>query len=94
MANNMVIAEKFINSNMEVDYVIKRDGTKEEMEFDKILRRIKNLSEGLTINPTKVTKKVCSQTFPDIETSQIDELAAQLCASLSTEHPDCGVLAQ
>ena len=44
MTNNMVIAEQFINSNMEVDYVIKRDGTKEEMEFDKILRRIKNLS--------------------------------------------------
>ena len=93
MMNSIVIAENLENSNMEVDYVLKRDGSKEEMEFDKILRRIKNLSEGLSINPTKVTKKVCSQTFPNIKTSEIDELAAQLCASLSTEHPDYGILA-
>ena len=78
---------------MELDYVTKRDGTKEEIQFDKILRRIKKLSEGLTINPSKVTQKVCSQIYPNIHTSEIDELAGQICASLSTEHPDYGKLA-
>jgi ribonucleotide reductase alpha subunit len=78
---------------MELDYVTKRDGTKEEIQFDKILRRIKKLSETLTINPSKVTQKVCSQIYPNIHTSEIDELGGQICASLSTEHPDYGRLA-
>jgi len=81
------------NNNMELDYVTKRDGTSEEIQFDKILRRIKKLSEKLTINPSKVTQKVCSQIYPNIHTSEIDELAGQICASLSTEHPDYGILA-
>ena len=82
-----------INDIMELDYVTKRDGTKEEIQFDKILTRIKKLSESLTINPSKVTQKVCSQIYPNIHTSEIDELAGQICASLSTEHPDYGILA-
>jgi len=90
MANNSIIE---LNYNMELDYVTKRDGTKEEIQFDKILTRIKKLSEGLTINPSKVTQKVCSQIYPNIHTSEIDELAGQICASLSTEHPDYGSLA-
>ena len=49
--------------NMQVDYVTKRDGGKEEMQFDKILRRIKNLSDKLNINPTKVTQK---SMFPNL----------------------------
>jgi ribonucleotide reductase alpha subunit len=79
--------------NMQVDYVTKRDGGKEEMQFDKILRRIKNLSDKLNINPTKVTQKVCSQIYPDIHTSELDELASQICTSLSTEHLDYAKLA-
>ena len=78
---------------MELDYVTKRDGKKEEIQFDKILTRIKKLSDGLTINPSKVTQKVCAQIYPNIHTSEIDELAGQICASLSTEHPDYGILA-
>ena len=66
MSNNNIIVENSINSNMEVDYVTKRDGTLEEVQFDKILRRIKNLSEKLSINPTKLTQKVCSQMYPNI----------------------------
>ena len=53
-----------ISANMELDYVTKRDGTKEEMTFDKILRRIKILSDGLSINPQKVTQKVTTQIYP------------------------------
>ena len=89
MANNITTDK---NYNMELDYVTKRDGSKEEIQFDKILRRIKNLSEQLCINPTKLTQKVCSEIYPNIHTSELDELAAQICASLSTEHPDYGKL--
>ena len=80
-------------NNMEVDYVIKRDGKREEMEFDKILRRIKTLSDKLKVNPSRVTQKVCSMIYPDINTSELDELAGQVCSSLATEHPDYGHLA-
>ena len=66
------------NNSMELDYVTKRDGTKEEIQFDKILRRIKKLSETLTINPSKVTQKVCTQIYPNINTSEIDELVGQI----------------
>ena len=79
--------------NMELDYVVKRDGRKEEMRFDKILTRIKNLSDELKINPSRVTQKVCSMIYPNINTSELDELAGQVCSSLATEHPDYGVLA-
>jgi ribonucleoside-diphosphate reductase alpha subunit len=83
-----------INSNtMEFEYVIKRNGDKEEVSFDKILRRIKTLSKNLFTNPTKITKDTCSQMYNGIKSSEIDELCAQIAASLCTEHPDYGVLA-
>ena len=63
---------------MELDYVTKRDG-KEEIQFDKILRRIKKLSENLTINPSKVTQKVCTQIYPNINTSEIDGSRSNMC---------------
>ena len=69
-----------------------KETVKEEVQFDKILRRIKNLSTNLAINPTKLTQKVCNQIYPDIQTTELDELAAQICASMSTEHPDYGIL--
>ena len=84
------------NSKMEVDYVTKRDGSKEEMSFEKVAKRIKILAtwgSTLNINPTKLSQKVCSQIYPDIPTTEIDELAAQICASLATEHPDWVTLA-
>jgi ribonucleoside-diphosphate reductase alpha chain len=86
------MSSSIVIDRMEVDYVTKRDGSREEIQFDKILRRIKNLSEKLYINPTKLTQKVCSEIYPNIHTSELDELAAQICASLSTEHPDYGKL--
>ena len=90
LGNNNNIVE---SGNMEVDYVIKRDGRKEEMEFDKILKRIKVLSDNLKVNPSRVTQKVCSMIYPDINTYELDELASQVCSSIATEHPDYGVLA-
>ena len=80
------------NNNMECMNVIKRDGTTEEVSFDKVLRRIKNLSDGLNVNPTLISQKICSQIYNNIKTSMMDELGAEECASLSTDHPDYGIL--
>ena len=78
-------------AKMEVDYVTKRDGSVEETSFEKIQKRIKTLSMAnrtLNINPTKISQKICGEIYNKIPTNKIDELAAEICASLSTEHPD------
>ena len=58
-------------------------------------KRIKNVgSEAkLTINYTALAMKVIDQLYNGIETSKLDELTAEQCASLSTQHPDYGTLA-
>jgi ribonucleotide reductase alpha subunit len=75
--------------------VTKRDGNLEDMSFDKILNRIKKLGQevGIQINYSSLVMKVIDQLYDKIETAKIDELAAEQCASLSTQHPDYGVLA-
>ena len=81
---------------MEVDHVTKRNGELEETSFEKIQKRIKTLSTNgrtLNINPTKISQKICGEIYNKIPTNKIDELAAEICASLSTEHPDYTELA-
>jgi ribonucleoside-diphosphate reductase alpha chain len=75
--------------------VTKRNGKLVDIAFDKILNRIKKLGHevGIQINYSSLTMKVIDQLFDKIETTKIDELAAEQCASLSTHHPDYGVLA-
>ena len=75
--------------------VKKRSGELEDIFFDKILNRIKKLGTevGIQINYSSLTMKVIDQLYDKIETTKIDELAAEQCASLSTQHPDYGVLA-
>ncbi len=73
--------------------VIKRDGRREEVSFDKVLERIRRSAEGLTVNPTAVSQKVLGQIYNGVKTTELDELTAQLCTSLSTVHPDYGTLA-
>ena len=78
------------------DCVIKRNGKKEPVSFDKILKRIKTLGQEkskLHVNYTSLCQKIIDQLYDDITTQEIDELTAQQCASLSTTHPDYGVLA-
>ena len=76
------------------DYVIKRDGRKEVVSFDKILTRIKNLGDDcLEVNYTALCVKIIERLYNGIPTKKIDELTAQQCASLSTTHPDYGTLA-
>jgi ribonucleoside-diphosphate reductase alpha chain len=75
--------------------VIKRNGIKEEVSFDKVTRRIKKLCNDLDskINPIIVAQKVGSQIYNNVTTYELDELAAQICISLSTQHIDYGTLA-
>ena len=74
--------------------VIKRNGAKEIISFDKILSRVKNLSkDGLQINFTTLAMKIIDRLYDEIPTSQIDELTAQQCASLATHHHHYDVLA-
>lgn len=75
--------------------VIKRDGKSEIVSFDKILRRIKKLGVevGIKLNYTILAMKVIDQLHDNISTTKIDELAAEQCAVMSSQHPDYGTLA-
>lgn len=73
--------------------VIKRNGEMEDVSFDKVLNRLKNLSAGLTIDVSEIAQKVCSRIYDGVKTYELDELAAYLCSSLSIEHPDYSILA-
>ena len=74
-------------------YVVKRDGTNEEVSFDKIIHRLKNVSNDLIINVHEVAQKVCSRIHDGVKTYELDEFASQLCSSLILDHPDYGKLA-
>jgi len=76
-------------------YVVKRNGEKEIVSFDKILKRIKTLGQevGIQINYTTLVMKVIDQLYDGISTSKIDELTASQCASLASTHPDYNILA-
>lgn len=75
--------------------VVKRNGEKETVSFDKILQRIKKTGNEVNIqlNYTALTMKVIDQLFDGITTRQIDELTADQCASLASTHPDYNILA-
>ena len=65
----------------------------EDVSFDKVLNRLKNLSSGLTIDVSEIAQKVCSRIYDGVKTYELDELAAYLCSSMSIEHPDYSILA-
>lgn len=75
--------------------VIKRNGKFEVVSFDKILKRIKSLGSecNITINYTSFVMKVIDQIYDGITTMKIDELSAELGASLSVQNPDYSKLA-
>tara|TARA_B100001093_G_scaffold286537_1_gene273713 strand:+ start:13736 stop:16501 length:2766 start_codon:yes stop_codon:yes gene_type:complete len=82
------------NIKNQEDYVIKRNGQKEAVSFDKILKRVKTLGgDELNVNYTALCTKIIERLYENITTAEIDECLAQQCASLSTTHPDYGVLA-
>jgi ribonucleoside-diphosphate reductase alpha subunit len=73
--------------------VQKRDGEYENVSFDKVLQRIRRTARGLSVNPDALAQQVLSQIYDGVKTEELDELAAQTAASLSTNHPDWGTLA-
>ena len=75
--------------------VTKRNGQLEEIAFDKIITRIKKIGQeaNIQINYSSLAMKVIDQLYDKIETTKIDELAAEQCAALSTNHTDYGILA-
>lgn len=97
--NHYIIrAENVVNTmSAEQDlYVIKRNGEREEVSFDKILKRVKNLGMRhpvlSTINFSQLVMKVIDQLYNNIPTPIIDELTAQHCVALCTKHVDYGEL--
>ena len=86
----------FVMSGTEME-VIKRDGTRQEVSFDKILHRVKALgaeaTPPLSINYAQLVMHVIDQLYTGIPTAAIDELTAEHCASMGTLHPDYGSLA-
>lgn len=76
-------------------YVVKRDGRKESVKFDKITARIKKLCYGLNpiVEPTTVAIKVIDGLYDGVTTSELDNLAAEVAATNTTRHPDYALLA-
>ncbi len=77
-------------------FVIKRDGRRESVKFDKITARIERLSYGLDVNyvqPVDVAKKVITGIYDGVTTVELDNLAAETAASMTTTHPDYAILA-
>jgi ribonucleoside-diphosphate reductase alpha chain len=76
--------------------VIKRDGHRESVKFDKITARIEKLCYGLDpkhINPVEVAMKVINGLYDGVTTLELDNLAAEIAATMTTRHPDFAKLA-
>jgi len=77
-------------------FVLKRDGRRENVSFDKITSRIAKLCYGLDpvhVDSTVISQKVIQGVYPGVTTTELDELAAQTAASCATRHPDFSTLA-
>lgn len=76
--------------------VVKRDGRRESVKFDKITARIEKLSYGLNpsfVEPIDVAKKVIEGLYDGVSTQDLDNLAAEIAATLTVKHPDYAKLA-
>lgn len=77
-------------------FVIKRDGRRESVKFDKVTARIEKLCYGLDahfVHPVDVAKKVINGIYDGVTTQQLDNLAAETAAAMTTRHPDYAILA-
>lgn len=74
---------------------MKRDGRRQPVKFDKITARIKKLAYGLDpiVDVTEVAQKVCTGVYDGVSTSELDDLAAETAAYMSTKHHDYSALA-
>ncbi len=75
--------------------VVKRDGRKEPMMFDKITARVRKLCYGLNelVDPVKISMRVIEGLYDGVTTSELDNLAAEIAATMTTSHPDYARLA-
>ena len=76
--------------------VVKRDGRRESVKFDKVTARIEKMCYGLDmayIEPVEIAKKVINGIYDGVTTVELDNLAAETSASLTTKHPDYAKLA-
>jgi len=76
-------------------FVVKRDGRKEPIMFDKITARIRKLNYGLNplVDPVRVAMRVIEGLYDGVTTSELDNLAAEIAATMTTTHPDYAKLA-
>ncbi|EID76368.1 ribonucleoside-diphosphate reductase subunit alpha [Imtechella halotolerans] len=76
-------------------YVLKRDGRQEPVMFDKITARVRKLCYGLNdlVDPVKVAMRVIEGLYDGVTTSELDNLAAEIAATMTTTHPDYARLA-
>jgi ribonucleoside-diphosphate reductase alpha chain len=76
-------------------FVLKRDGRKEQIMFDKITARVRKLCYGLNelVDPLKVAMRVIEGLYDGVTTSELDNLAAEIAATMTTAHPDYARLA-
>ena len=76
-------------------FVVKRDGRKEPIMFDKITARIRKLNYGLNplVDPVRVAMRVIEGLYDGVTTSELDNLAAEVAATMTTTHPDYAKLA-
>ena len=76
-------------------FVVKRDGHKEPIMFDKITARIKKLCYDLNplVDPVRVAMRVIEGLYDGVTTSELDNLASEIAATMTTSHPDYAQLA-
>jgi len=76
-------------------FVLKRDGHKEPIMFDKITARVRKLCYSLNtlVDPVKVSMRVIEGLYDGVTTSELDNLAAEIAATMTTTHPDYAKLA-
>ena len=76
-------------------FVVKRDGHKEPIMFDKITARVKKLCYGLNglVDPVRVSMRVIEGLYDGVSTSELDNLASEISATMTTTHPDYAQLA-
>merc|ERR1712223_355246 len=90
------ITRKMVKERKNRMFVKKRDGREEEVHFDKITSRIQKLCYGLDdnfIEATAITMKVIQGLYAGVTTVELDNLAAEIAATMTTKHPDYAILA-
>jgi ribonucleoside-diphosphate reductase alpha subunit len=74
-------------------FVLKRNGTTQPVQFDKITARIQHLAAGLDVESVSLAQRVVNGVYNNVPTAELDILAAETAAHLITTHPDYGILA-